>query len=163
MYPRIAHISSMAWGPASCWRQWVQRNAGYRGECTSGNKKIDSRTWVQRHAGSRGRVISANFILPKRRWVQRHAGAPWGGSIVLHPMPLITLSYSRQFSSHGISFFAYLASGRRGGNVTLHPTAANISFLFPLVPHPRELLLCDAEAEKGSSISQNLPRERNFR
>ena len=64
-------------GPASCW----QRLAGEEGACFAyllpateakkvlGNIAIAQRTWMQRHVA------------------QRHAGAPWGGSMVLHPMP----------------------------------------------------------------------------
>ena len=46
--------------------------------------------------------------------------APWGGSIVLHPIPLIHFSYFPYFIFHGIPFFGYPASGRRGVIVISH-------------------------------------------
>ena len=86
--------------------------------------------------------------------------------MTLHPMPLIYLPAPLKLSALGNPFSVYLASplGERWpvrageGQHDVAFTSAHTSFLFPPVPHPRELLLCDAEAERGSvSPSRSLP------
>ena len=87
--------------------------------------------------------------------------------MTLDPLPLIHCFLHLHFTSLGNTFSAYLASPPRGevaqrageGQHDVAFTSANTSFLFPPVPHPRELLLCDAEAERGFRLPLNSYRK----
>ena len=96
--------------------------------------------------------ILGNLILPIRRWVQRHAGAPKGRQHCAAPTSANLLFIFRLVQFHGSSFLGYPKEGSERGRRDARSTSANTSFLFPPVPHPRELLLYDAQAERGFGI-----------